>query len=217
MSRLSLFAIFAFILTFPGALARADEAVLPGNGFAASRYQILWTKSPFAVASPDVVADSPDYLLVGVARNDGVSYASVVDKPTQQQHFLLSTNKPVNGLTLVSITQGHGSSASSAVIQKGGESIILKLEQPPASSAVPNMANGGVPTMPGPYPPMPVAGNMPGAPQPGMVPPQQGGVPPFPRARFHRPIINVPPSPSSSMQQQQQQQNQPPQPPPRPN
>ena len=39
-------------LVFSGRWGRADEAVVPGQGFTASRYEALWTKSPFAVASP---------------------------------------------------------------------------------------------------------------------------------------------------------------------
>lgn len=213
MKRSLLFAVPALLL-FSEALLLADGAVLPGNGFAASHYQPLWTKSPFAVASPEMVESSPDYLLVGIARSDGVSYASIVDKPTQQQHFLLSTEKPVNGLTLVSITQGHGSSGGSAVIQKGGESIVLKLEQP-SSVPVPNMANGGPPGMPGqapyipgqpPYMPMPMATNMAPIPQP-----LRQGVPSMPPPRFRRPPIHVPPPPTPQNQGLPPQTNQAPQ------
>ncbi len=45
-----LFAIGALLL--PMGMTRADEAALPGPGFEASHYQLLWTKSPFTVESP---------------------------------------------------------------------------------------------------------------------------------------------------------------------
>jgi len=71
----------------------------------------------------------------------GVAYASVVDAHTQA-HFLVTSNKPVKGLTLVSITPGRIPVAN---LKKDGQPITLKLELAvptgcPACRLVPNMA-----------------------------------------------------------------------------
>jgi len=205
------FLIFAAsIPVFSECSTWADEAVLPGSGFAVSRYQALWTKSPFSVASPEAVTSSPDYSLVGLSRFDGISYASLIEKQTQE-HFLLTSDKPVKGLTLVSVSQGHGAGNSSAVVQRGAESLTLKLEQvaftPPPNpvNGIPaaasnligsNVSGSAVPQipMPGTVPQIPMPGS---GPAPGMAP----GVAP-PPAAFHRRPIHIPPPPSAPSQNQ---------------
>jgi hypothetical protein len=124
MNRRLLPAIFAVALVLPGSLGtKADPPALPGNGFDASRYKTLWTKSPFAVASDNSAQTSPDYSLVGIAEIDGISYASLIDKQSQE-HFLLCSDKPDRGLTLISIKRGQDTSDTTAIIQKkDGESI----------------------------------------------------------------------------------------------
>lgn len=109
--------------------ARADAPDLPGDGFSASRYESLWTKSPFAVASPDGAApETADYSLVGIARIDGVSYASLVEKQSQI-HFLVSDNMPARGLTLVSVTRGTEDGLGTfALIKKDDQLMTLKLD-----------------------------------------------------------------------------------------
>jgi hypothetical protein len=163
--------------------AAPDAAVLPSGGFPASRYETLWTKSPFAVATSETAVDtSPDYMFVGFANVDGISYASVIDAHNQE-HFLISTDRPNRGLTLTSITRSHDGSDTFAVVQKDGQSITLKLEQPPASAPI-----AGMNMQPG--------GFNPQIPMPGSAPSFPGGtsIRPFP-ARFHRPIIHLPPPP----------------------
>jgi hypothetical protein len=168
--------------------AAPDSANLPGAGFTPDRYEALWTKSPFAVATSETVGEeSPDYFLVGVANQDGVFYASVIERQNQE-HFLLTSDKPVRGLTLKSINRSRDGMSTFAEVVKDGQPLTLKLEQAPAGPG------GG-----------PMAGNMsaPGAiPMPGSVPPQipmpgagafpnNGSVRPF--TRFHRPPIRLPP------------------------
>ena len=56
--------LFLFLLAFCGLFmpkAWADASPLPGAGYEASRYEALWTKSPFSVSTPDAAPDSPDY------------------------------------------------------------------------------------------------------------------------------------------------------------
>ena len=170
----------------------SEDAALPGKGFAPSRYETLWSKSPFAVATADTTATtSSDYKLVGMARIDGVSYASLIDTLSpDQQHFLLSSDKPVRGLTLVSVTNGHDASGMVAVIEKDGQTMTLKLEQARAGGA-PSPAPVIVNANPSPninVPPNPYLNrtyqqiNQPGS-----------GQPPFPQ--FHRAPIHFPPRP----------------------
>jgi hypothetical protein len=199
MNRRLLPAIFAVALVLPGSLGtKADPPALPGNGFDASRYKTLWTKSPFAVASDNSAQTSPDYSLVGIAEIDGISYASLIDKQSQE-HFLLCSDKPDRGLTLISIKRGQDTSDTTAIIQKkDGESITLKLETVVAASTP------GPPTV---FPlPMPGTVNT-SAPfnQQGII---RRGPPPAP----FRPRIIIPPPrpfrPNGYPQQQQQQQQQ---------
>lgn len=179
MNRRLLSTLLIGALAFPNRPARADGPAVPGDGFSASRYETLWTKSPFAVATPEAVQGSPDYQLFGVARYDGVSYASLIESQTQQ-HFLLSTEKPVRGLTLISITPGHGQTGNQAVVQKDGQPITL--QQDPSESAP--VAMTGLNNAPAAQPlPAPGAG--------GVFTP---GSPPPPRRRL--PLIRLPPNPA---------------------
>ena len=154
----------------------ADTA-LPGAGFPEDRYTTLWTKSPFAIATPDA-SPSTDYQLVGLAQFDGVSYASLVDKQTQE-HFVLTSEKPVRNLSLISIS--HGGPTSTAVIARAGERLILQEQNSSGTVAAP--------------PPAPVADT------PARVIPEptfEQTLPARLRATIHRPAVVVPPRPASS-------------------
>jgi hypothetical protein len=166
----------------PGSAGPSDNATVPGGGFPASRYEALWTKSPFAVATSEAGPESPDYMLVGIANVEGISYASLIDAHNQD-HFLISSDKPTRGLTLTSITRSHDDTY--AAVQKDGQSITLKLEQAPVTAVAP----GAPPT---------TAVATPGVttqqlPLPGSAPSYGGGRPP---SRFRRPTILLPPAPA---------------------
>ncbi len=163
----------------------ADEPAVPGEGFSASRYEVLWTKSPFAVATAEAVQESPDYILVGIAEFDGISYASLIERQPPQDHFLVSTDKPTQGMTLTSITRGQNGSDTYAVVQKDGQPITLKLEQAPAPTAPVGMP-GSMGNMPNVMAPQL---QMPGA-SPVIAPSTR------PLIRFHRPPIHLPPMPT---------------------
>ncbi len=187
------------VLGFSICMAWADDPAVPGEGFGASRYEALWTKSPFAVATAEAAPESSDYSLVGIAQFDGVSYASLIDKQNNQEHFLLSSDKPSKGITLVSVTRGHGPSDTLAVIQKAGQSITLKLEQP---ALAPAAAANGAPGMP-----PNAAGLTPGVitpqiPMPGASAPGNPGQM-SPPVRIRPRIISVPPPPGQQPQFQQ--------------
>jgi len=195
MNRFCIGAVIIAVFTAEVNAARADEPILPGKGFVSTRYEVLWTKSPFSVASSTESAASPDYSLTGLAQFDGVSYASLFDKQ-KQEHFVLSSDKPLNGLTLVSVNRAQESANSSAVIQKNGsgESITLKLESQPVAATPPPTGNGG-PIVNLPPPTMPPISNPQGQRQPGnptALGPAQTPPPPL----FHRHTITVPPPPS---------------------
>lgn len=198
------------VLTVPS--VRADEPVVPTANFPATRYEALWTKSPFAVETAEAVTNmSPDYMLVGIANVEGISYASVVERQSQE-HFLISTDKPTRGLTLTSITRGHDGQDTYATVQKDGQPITLKLEQPPAmvggpgAPGMPPINQVPMPNVMTPQITMPGAGTGPGA-------PFLGGASQRPFTRIHRPAIHLPPPPGQLPPPQPQQPIPPPQPP----
>jgi hypothetical protein len=168
-------------------LQAADGPALPGAGFTGDRYAPLWTKSPFAIATPDAPAVSTDYQLVGIAQFDGISYASLIDKQTQE-HFVVSSDKPFKNISLVSISPGKGGSATTAVVQRNGEPLTLTLDTTPVAAA-----NGETPGVPPPMNPMnmPQNGSVGGVIYPSAV---GGGAPP--RVHIHRPPIRFPPPPA---------------------
>jgi len=189
---------FILFFTVAGSFALAEEAVsaddaaVPGEGFAPSHYETLWTKSPFSVATPDAVEASPDYTLVGITQLEGVAYASVIDTHSGD-HFLISSEKAIKGMKLISITRSHNGTDTFASVQKDGQPLNLKLQSAPATAAA--GANPGeqppiVIPPPGQNIPMPGTGNqpmMPGAYNPNQMPPRS--------IRVHRPVIHLPPMP----------------------
>jgi hypothetical protein len=188
-SIVSLFAGMVMI-TATGSIARADEKPLPGNGFPSSRYEALWDKSPFAVASTEASApSSPDYSLVGIAEFDGTSYASLIETGSHE-HFLLSSGQEARGLKLLSVTQGKGPDGTVAVVEKNGQSLTLKLESAPPASP-PGIANVPAMTL---TPQIPMPGANPGV--PGNYP--YAGQQNPPPIIFRRRIIRIPPQPNSA-------------------
>jgi hypothetical protein len=191
--------IFAAILILIAPLVRADglasaAPAVPAAGFPAARYETLWTKSPFAVATSETVGEeSPDYFLVGIANLEGISYASVIERQNQE-HFLISTDKANRGLTLKSINRSQDGAGTFAEVLKDGQTLTLKLEQPPAGvPGVPGVGmNPGMIGMPGSMTPNI---QMPGATSSF---PNNGSVRPF--TRFHRPPIHLPPMPAPQQQ-----------------
>jgi hypothetical protein len=196
MKTFILFLAMAGSLALTAKPAGAEDSAAPGPGFVASRYETLWTKSPFSVATAEAAQESPDYSLVGIAEFDGVSYASLIERQSQE-HFLISSDKPIRGLMLTSITHGPAGTDTYAVVQKDGQPITLKLEQAPAAAATPlnvmNATNGGTAVV------IPAPGAM--TPQilmPGANLPAPGSTRPL--IRFHRPVINLPPRPNQQQE-----------------
>ena len=156
--------LLAALMIFSSLTIRAEQE-LPGEPFPASRYEPLWKSSPFAVATP-VAVESAEYSLVGAAQFDGVSYASLIEKQTQN-HFVVTSATPAHGLTLVSLV--HGGDSTFATLQKNGALLKLKLE-------------AGAPPVIQPSSPSPAIMNNP----PSFFPRQP------PPAHFHRRTVIVP-------------------------
>ena len=190
--RLFFIALVSFVL-LP---LHADESALPpDHGFPAARYEKLWTRSPFAVASAEDGPVSPDYAMVGAAEIEGVSYINLIEKHSGN-HFLLASDAPSHGLTLVSVVRGKDAAATYAIVDRGGQSLRLRFEQVS-------------PMAPVPPPPGIVAGPIP-AQNPGAESPAPGSV--FqapvavlpnvsansPPAHFHHKIIRIPPLPGQN-------------------
>lgn len=164
--------------------APVDDAVVAHQGYPAARYQSLWTQSPFSVETPEEdTTESAEYALVGIAQIDGVSYASLIEKQNQN-HLLVSSDKPINGLTLTSIT--HKTSGDTyATLIRDGQPMTLKLEALAANAA---LQGGGMPGVPAPGTMAPNAMVSPNIPMPGANTQSAR-----PLIRIRRPIIHVPP------------------------
>ncbi len=183
--------ILATVILLAAPARADDEPVIPTTDFAPARYEALWTKSPFAVATSEGPGEtSPDYMLVGVAKIDNVSYASVV-QVQGGEHFLISSDQPVHGMTLNTITHSPNSPDTFATITKDGQTLTLKLQQAPA--AVPGAVGTNAPA----------TGPAPGTMTQQITMPGSGG--PFPNgastrpfARFHRAPIHLPPPPPAA-------------------
>jgi hypothetical protein len=123
-------------LVYSGSLWADSELGIPSKDFPVERYETLWTKSPFAVAStaPEKKDNTPAaYKLVGVSQFGGISYASVVNNQGGGGLFL-EQNKPTKGLTLLSIQQGKTGATSSAKIILNGQVLVLDTDNTPQTS-----------------------------------------------------------------------------------
>ncbi len=118
-----------------GSRAIALDTALSGATFDASHYQTLWSHSPFAVASAEQSPATSQYQLAGIAKFDNVSYASLIDKGNQE-HFLLSTQRPDRGLKLISIQSAHDSSPVRAILQKDGQELCVEMDAPAGGPTV---------------------------------------------------------------------------------
>jgi hypothetical protein len=149
-------ALTGLVLVLANPPALADDAGLPGGAFAADRYRILWETSPFAVASP-VAVESVQYALVGAAELEGVSYASVVDKQSQE-HFVVTSRTPSHGLSLVGLEHGTGPGSTFATLKKSDGILKLTLDTTvamvPVNNPVPNAAPTLAPEASPQYPPL---------------------------------------------------------------
>jgi len=120
---------------FSGDLIQADETIVPSKARELSHFVALWNKSPFAAATNETPIESTDYILGGIAQFDGIDYASLVDKKSNE-HFLLVSDQTIRGLRLLSVSRGQNGSGALAIVQKGEESLTLRTEKTPLIPAV---------------------------------------------------------------------------------
>jgi hypothetical protein len=163
--------------------AASDSDPAAHQGYPPERYEDLWTKSPFAVETPDspVATDSAEYSMVGVAQLGDVTYVSLIEKQNGA-HLLVSSDKPLGGITLNSVSNKQD--GVYATFTRDGQPLTLKLEAAPAGTgaqAMPNMAN--MPAVA-----MPQNGGQ-NIPMPGSFNPSNAR----PLIRIRRPLIHVPP------------------------
>jgi len=172
--------------------ATDDNDPAAHQGYEPPRYEDLWTKSPFAVETPDTqVTESAEYSFVGVAQLGNITYVSLVQKQNQA-HLLVTSDKPLGDLKLDSISNKPDGVYAS--FTQNGQPLTLKLETAPAG--VPQ-ANYAAPAqnvaMPGSKPMMFNPSGVPGAggqniPMPGSFNPSTAR----PLIRIRRPLIHVP-------------------------
>ena len=169
--------------TTPAPAVPSDNDPASHQGYTPDRYQELWTKSAFSVETPDqVVTDTADYLLVGVAQVGDVTYASLI-QTQNQAHILVSSDKPLGGLTLTSLS--NKSDGVYVSFTRDGQPLTLKLQAAPAGAAAaqPLPENGG----PGITPIFNPGGT------PTSAWPSTSAPSPRPLIHIRRPLIHVPP------------------------
>jgi hypothetical protein len=182
----------------PAPTAADDNDPAAHQGYAPQRYEDLWTKSPFAVETPDSpVTDTAEYSLVGVAqlpdeKGGMVTYVSLVQKQNQA-HLLVSSDKPLGDLKLDSVDKK--SDGVYATLSQNGSPLTLKLVE-----TTPQAGPGPESTMPTVFNPSPnMAPGGQNIPMPGAFNPSQAR----PLIRIRRPLIHVPnrlPSPGGEPQ-----------------
>ena len=172
----------------PAPTATDDNDPAAHQGYEPPRYEDLWTKSPFAVETPDTqVTESADYSFVGVAQIRGVTFVSLVQKQNQA-HLLITSDQPLGSLKLDSISNKPDGVYAS--FTQNGQPLTLKLETAQAGGAPQANATpppgGNMPLLFNP-PGVPAAGGQ-NIPMPGSFNPSTAR----PLIRIRRPLIHVP-------------------------
>ena len=115
----------AFLLALLVPSLRAAEPAVPA-AFPAARYEHLWVRSPFSVASTTFDPDSAEYDLVGVGKVDDEVYASVQDRQSGEI-FVISNHHPSHNLKLFQVHGGDRPEDSFAIIGRADQTITLHL------------------------------------------------------------------------------------------
>jgi hypothetical protein len=110
----------------------ADEQVIP-QGYPVERYEPLWKKSPFSLASANAVAAVPagfadSLALTGVMKIGGEVYVSVVDKVTKERQ-MLSAKAEGQAILVEKLELADNDPGKVAVtLRKGGEISLLRYD-----------------------------------------------------------------------------------------
>lgn len=167
-----------------------------------SRYNGLWTNSPFT-SKPPVVGEveeaNPleDYALIGVSPIDNNGFrVTLINKKKPDERITVDSGKGASGFSIVGVDRKPGDPLGTAVRMKSGsKSGIVKFDEKLLTIAAPKPAAVQQPNIPGQPQQQPQL-------QPGQVPPVQ---------RQPRPRVVPPPAPQAGQAQQPAQQNQRPQ------
>jgi len=166
------------------------------------RYEQMVKKSPFALATPVVVAPvTPPFAstlyVTGIAKIGNADFVSISSRDSQTKLSLLAGEPGQDDISLVSIDWSEQIGKSKVTIKKGTEFAVLQFDQAALQTPIqvtpqipPPMPQGGQPG----GPPMPQGGPggrriiLPNQPNAG---PNQPGIPPGGRQRIR--IINSKP------------------------
>lgn len=113
----------------PLTLPAADDAPVPPP-FDAERYRPLWEKSPFTLASAEIIPTAnfaDEYAIVSMSKVDGRHYVRVMNKTTQQR-ITVSSENPVDGIEIVEVSPNRNPLEASVRIRMGGQEGIVRYD-----------------------------------------------------------------------------------------
>lgn len=137
------------LLPSPLPTARAEPV---RESYPVARYEMLWSKSPFTLASQVEDAPQPGFadelVLVAVAQEDGRPTVIVVNKKTQARQLVTSDAANTAGLKLESIEPNDDPLKVRARIRKGSEVGVVKYDMALLAVRPPPPAKGKGPPVP---------------------------------------------------------------------
>ncbi|MEO7931890.1 MAG: hypothetical protein ABIT76_01905 [Chthoniobacterales bacterium] len=141
--------IFAFIL-LGLVCANAAEPIIP-QGYAPERYERIWKKSPFTVAS--VIAAEPvnnttfadSLTLAGLLTIDGKPLVTVVANDSQETQLVEADKPNAAGLQVVSFVNNLDPTKVEVVLKKGDATGTLHFVINETPAPPPDQPNGGQP------------------------------------------------------------------------
>lgn len=164
-----------------------------------SRYNSLWTNSPFTSKPPPAEAgpeNNPldDYALIGVSpvSNSGFR-VTLINKKKPEERIIVESDKPKDGFSIVGVDRKPGDPLGTSIRMKSGSlSGVVKFDEKLLTLAAPAPPQQPI-QQPGQQPQL----------QPGQQPQLQPG-----QQRQPRPRVVPPPPQAAGTPQQQPQQNQ---------
>ncbi len=163
----------------------AQETFTPPVPYETARYEMLWKKSPFTLASTEEIVTAgfaDNLILMGVARIGDQAIATVMDRSTSQRQTV-TMNPNAQGLRLISVGDMSSPLKASVRVQLGSETAEIRFD-PMLVQSGPAPGVPQVPVVPGqpPRPGQPVpAIQIPNTPQ--RANPASGTIVPPPPAR----------------------------------
>ncbi len=166
-----------------------DDTVIPA-GTAVERYQPIWKRSPFTLASTPDAQASAEWSLGGLAENGQDPLVFLVNKQSQER--MTVTGQPnEKGFSVESIDYQSDLLQSSVKIKTSGDTLTVRFDPSVvvAQATQPTPANGATANVATPQPP--------GTPLPGAVPSNDPHRRIMPRIIIPNPLPgNPPPTPA---------------------